>query len=148
FQEVLFPAWRQLPVYAWAFEKASLTRQNEKNDGEEGRFLSLRATGPDWFGPHFLSPAVDLPSSGRSRISVEAVRRPGLSKLQLSQSENPVAEPVDLCAEKAAKSSRVLLGQLRQAEGKSNLMIKLVGKNERSAGLGLDLINVICVRAE
>jgi hypothetical protein len=40
----------------------------------------------------------------------------------------------------------VLLGQLELAEGKNNLMFKLVGKNEKSAGLGLDLIHIICAR--
>jgi hypothetical protein len=38
------------------------------------------------------------------------------------------------------------MGQLELAEGRNNLMFKLMGKNEKSTGLGFDLIQVICVR--
>jgi hypothetical protein len=31
-------------------------------------------------------------------------------------------------------------------EGKNNLMFKLVDKSEKSTGLGMDLIQIICVR--
>lgn len=145
-QEVVFPMWWQTPIYAWSFERATLTRKKEKLDGEEVRFLSLAATGQDWFGPHFLSPMCDVPASGRYAIYVEAVKGPAQAKVQLFQNENPVADPVDLYAEKPAKSGRVLLGRLELAEGRNSLMLKLVGQNEKSAGLGLDLINLICVR--
>jgi hypothetical protein len=67
--------------------------------------------------------------------------------VQLFQNENPVAEPVDLYSEKPVKIGRLLLGYLELAEGRNNLMLKLVGKNEQSSGLGLDLIAVICVRS-
>jgi hypothetical protein len=53
---------------------------------------------------------------------------------------------VDLYAEKPTRSGRVLLGKLNLTEGRNNLMFKLVGKNEKSSGLGLDLISVICAR--
>jgi hypothetical protein len=66
--------------------------------------------------------------------------------VQLFQNENPVAEPVDLYAESPGKSGRLRLGELELNEGRNNLMFKLVGKNEKSSGLGLDLIEVICVR--
>jgi hypothetical protein len=145
-QEVAFPAWWQTPIYAWSFEQASLTRKQEKIAGEEIRYLSLAATGQDWFGPHFISPTCDVPVAGEYSIYLEVVQGPGQAKVQLFQNENPVAAPVDLYAEKPAKSGRLLLGRLELAEGKNNLMFKLVGKNERSSGLGLDLIQVICVR--
>lgn len=145
-QEVVFPAWWQTPVYAWSFERATLTRRKEKVGGEEIRFLSLSATNQDWFGPHFLSPTCDVPASGRYAVYIEAVKGPGQAMVQLFQNENPVAEPADFYAEKSILSGRVLLGRLDLAEGKNNLMFKLVGKNEKSSGLGLDLVSVICVR--
>ncbi len=145
-QEVAFPAWWQTPIYAWSFEQASLTRKKEKIAGEEVRYLSLAATGQDWFGPHFISPTCDVPVAGEYAIHLEVVKGPGQAKVQLFQNENPVADAVDLYAEKPAKSGRLLLGRLDLAEGKNNLMFKLVGKNEKSSGLGLDLIQVICVR--
>jgi hypothetical protein len=145
-QEVVFPAWWQTPIYAWSFDHASLTRKRERIGDEEIRFLSLAATGQDWFGPHFLSPTVDLPAAGQYAIYIETVKGPAQALVQLFQNENPVADPVDLYAEKPSKSGRVLLGRLDLDEGRNNLMIKLVGKNERSSGLGLDLISVICLR--
>jgi hypothetical protein len=66
--------------------------------------------------------------------------------VQLFQNEDPVGSPVDLYADQAAKSGRLLLGRLPLPEGKNNLMLKLVGQNEKSSGLGLDLIQVICAR--
>jgi hypothetical protein len=147
-REVVFPAWWQTPIYAWSFERASLTRQKTRIDNEEIRFLSLAATGQDWFGPHFLSPTCEVPVAGLYSIYLEALKGPAQAKVQLFQDENPVAAPVDLYAEKQAKSNRLLLGRLNLVQGKNHLMLKLVGQNEKSSGLGLDLIQVVCVREE
>jgi hypothetical protein len=145
--EVVFPAWWQTPIYAWSFDNASLTRKKETINKEEVRYLSLSATGNDWFGPHFLSPIVEVPAAGDYDIYLEVVKGPGQAKVQLFRDENPVAEPVDLYAETPSKSSRLLVGRLNLAEGKNPIMIKLVGKHPNSSGLGLDLIQVACVRA-
>jgi hypothetical protein len=145
-QEIVFPAWWQLPIYAWSFEHASLARKMERLGNEDVRYLSLAATGNDWFGPHFISPACDVPVTGHYSIYLEVLKGPAQAKVQLFQDENPVAEAVDFYSEKPAKSGRVLLGDLFLVEGRNNLMFKLVGKNEKSSGLGLDLIHVICVR--
>lgn len=145
-QEVIFPAWWQMPIYAWSFDQASLTRKRTKIGNEEVRFLSLTATGQDWFGSHFLSPTCDVSAAGHYAIYVEVVKGPAQAKIQLFQNENPVASPVDLYAEQPTKSGRLLLGRLDLAEGKNNLMFKLAGKNEKSSGLGLDLVQIICVR--
>jgi hypothetical protein len=145
-QEVIFPAWWQTPIYAWSFDHASLTRKKQKIDNEEVRYLSLSADGADWFGPHFLSPICELPAAGRYAVFIEAIKGPTQGQVQLFQNENPVAEPVDLYAENPRKSGHVLLGELELKEGRNNLMFKLVGKNEKSSTLGLDLIQVICTR--
>lgn len=145
-QEIVFPAWWQLPIAAWSFEHASLARKKEKIGNEEVRFLSLTATNSDWFGPHFLSPVVDVPMPGEYVIYVEAVKGPAQGRVQLFQNENPVAESVDLYAEQLEKSQRIAVGRLHLSEGKNTLMFKLVGRSERSSGLGLDLIALICRR--
>ena len=145
-REVVFPAWWQTPIAAWSFDRASLTRKREQIDKEEVRCLSLTGTGQDWFGPHFLSLTCEVPATGDYAIHVEALKGPAQAMVQLFQNENPVAPAADLYSEKSAKSGRVPLGRLRLDEGKNNLMFKLVGKNEKSSGLGLDLISVICVR--
>ena len=146
--EVVFPAWWQLPIAGWSFDHASLTRKMQKIDKEEVRYLSLEASGRDWFGAHFLSPICDLPVSAKYAIYIEAVKGPGQAFVQLFQNENPVGEQVDLYALKPVKSGRLLLGRLDLAEGPNNLMFKLVGKNEQSSGLGLDLISIACVREQ
>lgn len=145
-QEIIFPAWWQLPLHAWSFDRASLTRKMEKVGSEEVRYLSLTATGDDWFGAHFLSHVCDLPASGTYAIYIETLKGPAQAKVQLFQNENPVADPVDLYAESTTRSGRLLMGKLNLAEGKNSLMLKLVGKNEKSTGLGLDLVQIICVR--
>ena len=40
------------------------------------------------------------------------------------------------------------VGTLELEEGNNNLMFKLVGKNEKAGGLGLDLRSIICERLE
>jgi hypothetical protein len=145
-QEVIFPAWWQTPIYAWSFERATLSRKKEMVEKQEVRYLSLVGTGSDMFGPHFLSPTCDVPASGNYSVYIEALKGPGQARIQLFQNENPVADPVDFYAETPAKTGRVFMGQLELAEGRNNLMFKLVGKNEKSTGLGFDLIQVICVR--
>ena len=84
--------------------------------------------------------------TGTYAIYIEAVKGPAQAKVQLFQNENPVSQAVDLYAEKPARSGRVLLGHLSLVEGRNNLMLKLVGKNDLSSGLGLDLVSVGCVR--
>lgn len=147
-KEILFPAGWQTPIHAWSFGNASLTRKQQRIGEENVRSLSLATTGHDWFGPHFLSPTVDLPATGRYAVSIEAVRGPAQGIVQLFQNENPAGDGVDLYAPEPAKTERILLGTLDLEEGANHLMLKLVGQNPESTGLGLDLIAVICVREE
>jgi len=94
----------------------------------------------------FISPTIDVPAAGVYAVFIEAVKGPAQGMVQLFQNENPVGEPADLHAEEPAKSGRLLLGRLVLAEGRNDLMLKLPAKNERSSGLGLDLVQIVCVR--
>ena len=145
-REVVFPAFWQLPIYAWSFERASLTRKKEKVGKDDVGYLALAATGSDWFGPHFLSPVVNVPVTGKYSILVNVVKGPDQAKVQLFQNENPIGDPVDLYAPELTRGTRLLLGSLDLAEGNNNLMIKLVGRNEHSSGLGLNLVEIICAQ--
>jgi len=145
-EECIFPLGWQTPIYAWSFDRASLTRKRHKVGSEEIRYISMTATGTDWFGAHFISPVCEVPSEGQYTIYIEALKGPDQATVQLFQNENPVADPVDLYAEQIAKSDRIKLGKLTLNEGKNNLMIKLVDKNKKASGMALDLIHVICVR--
>jgi hypothetical protein len=66
----------------------------------------------------------------------------------LFENEVPVGDPVDLYAEKPAKSTRLKLGEVAMGEGDNPIMLKLVGKNERATALGLDLIHIVCTRLD
>jgi hypothetical protein len=145
-RELIFPTSWQTPIYAWSFDRATLSRKKEKIEGEEIRYLSMSATGDDWFGPHFISFTCDIPEAGKHAIYIEVLKGPAQAKVQLFANENPVADEVDLYSEKPVKRGRLLLGYLPLEEGKNNLMLKLVGKNEKSSALGLDILQVVCVR--
>lgn len=144
--EIIFVAAWQMPIHAWSFDRASLSRRNQKIGGEDVRFLCLKAEGGDWFGPHFISLTCDIPESGRHSVFVEAVSGPDQGRVQLFQNENPVGETIDLYSEEPGRSGRKLLGNLMLEEGANNLMLKLVGKHEKSSGLALSLVQVVCVR--
>ncbi len=145
FTKVIFTAGWALPIHAFTFDKAVLTRRGEKLGTEDVRFLSMRPEGPkDWFGAPFLSLTCDLPAAGMYAVAIEAIKGPAQGIVQLFRDEGPVGEPVDLYAPQRDKTAPLPLGTLRLDEGPNNLMFKLVGKNEKSTGLALDLVNIIC----
>lgn len=145
--EAIFPTWWQTPVYAWSFERANLTRKKIKLGTEEIRYLSLSCEGGDWFGPHFYSPTVDVPAAGNYSVFVEVLKGPAQGQIQLFQNENAIGPVVDLYDAEQVKSGRLELGKTALEQGKNNLMIKLVGKHEKSSGLGLDIVHIICVQS-
>ena len=108
----------------------------------------MSAEGPDWFGPPFISLICDIPAKGQYQVSIEAVKGPAQAKVQLFDNEAPVGAAVDLYASKREQSGPTVLGTMMLPEGPTNLMFKLVGKNEASEGLGLDLIKIHCNRSE
>jgi hypothetical protein len=147
-KEIIFPAWWQIPLHAFCFNNATLERRAEKFGQDEVRFLSLKATGEDFFGSPFLEPTCEVPASGRYDIYLEAIAGPAQGKVQLFKNEVAVAPAADFYRETRAKSARVKLGALDLEEGPNHLMLKLPGKNEKASGLGLDLIQIVCVKAE
>ena len=112
-------------------------------------FLAFHAAEErDWFGPPFISLVCDIPASGKYTVSIDAVRGPTLGKVQLFRNEAPVGEAVDFYAASRSKSELIALGTLAFEEGPANLMFKLVGRNEQSSGLGLDLVSIQLDRVE
>ena len=144
--EVIFPAWWQIPIRAWTFQNASLSRGRIKVGDEEIRFLSTRADGQDWFGPPFLYLTLDLPTDGQYQVQIVAVKGPAQGKIQLFADEIPVGDPVDLYSAQLEKSGRLPLGSLPFRQGQNELMLKIIGKNEAATALGLDLVEIVCLR--
>ena len=144
--EVIFPAWWQIPIRAWTFQNASLSRGRIKVGDEEIRFLSTRADGQDWFGPPFIYLTLDLPADGQYQVQIVAVKGPAQGKIQLFADEIPVGDPVDLYSAQLEKSGRLPLGTLPLRQGQNELMLKIIGKNEAATALGLDLVEIVCLR--
>jgi hypothetical protein len=147
-KKAIFVTGWSVPIHAFPFQGATLTKKSEKLDKSEVRFLSLRTEDHDWFGSPFISVMCDLPAAGRYAISIEAVKGPAQAIVQLFQNEAPVGDPIDLYAPQREKAGPIPLGILPLAEGNNNIMLKLIGKNEKATGWGLDLISIVCERAE
>jgi len=146
--ELVFQASWEIPIRAFPFQGTTLTRKVTKLAGGEVRVLSVQGGAPDWVGPPYFYVTCHMPAAGRYEIAIETVRGPDQGIVRLFQDEVPVGESSDLYAEAPVKSGRITLGTMDLAEGDNPVMLKLVGKNERSQGLGLDLIKIICRRVE
>ncbi len=143
---VFVPGW-YVPIHAFTFRNATLGKKEEEIDGKNTRILWMKAEGVrDMFGQPFISLVCDIPAAGRYDVSIEAVKGPAQAKVQLFDREAPVGEAVDLYAPERGRGERVSLGTMMLPEGPSNLMFKLVGKNEKSEGLGFELITIQCER--
>ena len=147
-KRIIFAAWWSLPIKAFCLRDADLGKRGATVDGKNVRFLSLRAKGHDDFGPPFISITCDLPAAGKYEVSIETVKGPELGRVGLFQDESPAGEPVDLYSASLVRSGPIRMGTINAREGANHLMFKIVGKNEAAKGLGFDVINIICEKAE
>ena len=148
FERIVFtPSW-YVPIHAFTFRGAMLAKKDEQIAGEKASYLSMRAQGEDWFGPPFVSLTCDIPAAGRYSVSIEAVKGPGQAQIQMFEDEAPVGEAIDMYAPERQRSKLTPMGTLVLEEGPMNLMLKLVGKNDKSEGLGFDLITIQFDRME
>jgi hypothetical protein len=148
FEQIVFvPNW-YVPIHAFTFRNATLSKKDEQIEGEKVSFLSMQSEGEDWFGTPFISLVCDIPAAGRYKISIEAIKGPAQAKVQLFDREAPAGESVDLYSPQRERGQRMSLGTMALPEGPVNLMFKLVGKNEKSEGLAFDLITIQCDRLE
>ena len=79
-------------------------------------------------------------------MTIEAVKGPAQAVVQLYRNEMPAGDPVDLYAEQRSASGPVVMGTIDADEGPATLMLKLVRKNDKSTGFGLDLATIQCER--
>ena len=147
-KRVVFATWWNVPINAFSFKDATLTKNGEKYDGKDVRYISLRAKGDDWFGYHFICFVCELPAAGKYKVSIDAIKGPAQAKVQLFMDDAPVGQVVDLYATERKPALNEYVATLDLVEGPNKLLFKLVGKNEKSQGLGLDLTNIICERID
>jgi hypothetical protein len=144
---VFKPAWA-VPIRAFTFRNATLTKLDEELNGTRVGFLRMQAAENDWFGAPFIALECPLPAAGKYRISIEAIEGPAQAVVQLFRNEMPAGPAVDFFAEKRAARSLASLGTIDALEGSNTLMLKLVRKHEKSSGFGLDLATIVCERAD
>jgi hypothetical protein len=149
FERIIFtPSWA-VPIHAFTFRGATLSKREEEIRGQRVSFLRMQADQPqDWFGPPFLSLVCDMPAAGRYEVSIEAVKGPGQAQVQLFQNEAPVGSAIDLFAPERARSEWISLGELSLDAGPANLMFKLVGKHEDATGYGFELARIVCQKTD
>jgi hypothetical protein len=142
---VFTPGWT-MPIHAWSWTNASLAKEADKIEDHEVRYLSFKAKDKEIFGPHYLSLICELPAAGRYRVSLEAVEGPTQGQVQLFRNEVAQGDAVDLYAEFRRRGARHALGELDLEEGQNRVMLKIVGKHERSTAHGLDLYRLVFER--
>lgn len=147
-KRIVFATWWNIPISAFSYRNATLTKKTEKLDGKNVQFLSLHAEGDDAFGHHFISFICELPTVGEYKVSLDAIKGPSQGKVQMFVDEAPVGPEVDLYAAKRERALGEYVGTIELSEGPNNLLFKLVGKHAESQGLGLDLTNIICERVD
>ncbi len=143
---VFRPGW-SLPVEGFSYQNMTLAKKQTKVGDEQIRYLSARTEGEDIFGPHFIQFRCPLPAAGKYRVSIEALQGPDQATVELYRNERAEGEAADLYAPSRRKSDPVPLAVLDMQAGNNNLLLKLVGKNPRSSGLGLDLVSLILEKA-
>ena len=147
-KRIVFATWWNVPIPAFSYRDATLTKGREKLDGQEVSFLSLQSRNGDVFGHHFVSFTCELPAAGTYRVSLDAVRGPAQGQVQLFRDEAPVGPVVDLYAPQRQRAPGQDMGMLDLAEGPNNLLFKIVGRNKEAQGQGLDVTNIICEKMD
>ncbi len=147
-KRIVFATWWNVPIPAFSYRDATLTKGREKLNDQEVPFLSLQSRDGDVFGNHFISFTCELPAAGAYRVSLDAIKGPAQGQVQWFKDEAPVGPVVDLYAEKRERAPGQDMGTLALAEGPNHLLFKIIGHNEKSQGQGLDLTNIICERVD
>lgn len=146
-KRIVFSIWWNVPIQAFSYRDATLTRGKETLDGQDVQFLSLQGQGQDTFGHHFVSFSCELPATGVYKVSLDAFKGPAQGRVQWFVNEAPAGPVVDFYAEKRQRTTEVM-GTLELVEGPNPLLFKIVGKNEKSQRQALDLMNIVCEKVD
>ncbi len=142
-QRVVFvPGWN-VPIHTTSLKNATLSKQTARIGDRSARYLSMRTTGEDVFGPHHVSFICDLPSAGRYRVGVRAVLGPDQGILRVFRDDMPAGEAANLYSLERAVSAILPLGVYEMKEGPNTLFLCLTGKDVRSAGMNFELVELV-----
>jgi len=144
---VFVPGWN-VPIRTFSLQNATLAKKVVTIEGRPIRCLQLRATGRDIFGPHHIAFICDIPADGRYKIELKALQGPDQAIVQIYRHDSPVGQTANLYAQEQQLSDYLPLATLDMLQGDNPVFLVLVGKDERSAGLGLDAVELILERVE
>lgn len=143
---MIYSAHWTMPIEGFSLNGSTLTRGNRKVGNDSPRILSLRASGEGDFDLCFVTLRADIPSAGKYKVYIDAVKGPDNGIVQIFREDVPLGPPVDLYSETEQQVGGVFVGEINAQEGGFPIMFKVIGKNPNAKALGLDLINVICER--
>jgi len=145
-ERIVFAAGWSVPIHTSSLQNATLAKTTATIGKSRIRHLSFRATGRDTFGPHHISFICDMPSAGSYKIGIKALKGPEQGIVRMAYHDVPAGEPVNLYEENRMVSPVLPLGVLEMTAGDNVVFLQLIGKDERSKGLGLDLVEIIFER--
>ncbi len=144
---VFTPGWN-VPIRSTSIARATLTKETEKVGSKPTLYLRFRGEGKDIFGTHHITFVCDLPATADYKVGIEAFQGPDQAIVQLFRHDRPVGKAVDLYAAERKLSDTLELGVMKMEEGNNLLAFHLTGKNSKSSGLGLDLVQIVFERVK
>lgn len=138
---VFRPGW-SVPLDSFSFQNMTVTKVQEEIDGKNTRYLKIRAQDADIFGPHSVGFRCELPEAGKYAVSIEALAGPEQAMVQIYRHERAEGEIADLYRPQRGASGPIPLAELDFIEGENVVLLKLVGKNDRSSGMGFDVTSL------
>ncbi|MEP6755748.1 MAG: glycoside hydrolase family 172 protein [Chthonomonadales bacterium] len=139
---VFTPGW-YIPIHSFSMERATVAKKNERIGRNDERFISVRATGEDVFGPHHISFLCSIPATGKYRVIIEPLNGPEGTRVQLFQNEHAVGKMVDTFAAARARGAGIDMGTLDLREGTNQVFFKIFGREGKPEKVGLDLVTLI-----
>lgn len=144
---VFVPGWN-VPIRTSSLQNATWSKKSERVGDRGVRYLSVQTSGDDIFGSHHVAFITDVPEKGSYRISIRAVLGPDQGKVRIYRRDRPVGETANLYAEARAVSDILPLAIQEMQPGDNLVYLHLVGKDPRSAGLNLDLVEIVLEKQE
>lgn len=139
---VFKPGWN-VRLDSFSIQNMTLEKVQEEVGGQRVRYLRVRATGEDRFGPHSISFRCELPRAGRYRVSLEAVGGPGQGVVQIYRNEKAEGEAAELRRPARGLIEPVPLAELDFEAGENVVMLKITGPQPNA-----DLASLIFEAAE
>ena len=144
---VFVPGWN-VPIRTSSLQNATWTKMSEEVGKKRVRYLSMKTSGEDIFGPHHIAFIIDIPKAGFHKIGIKAILGPDQGLIQMYQRDRPVGEIANLFNETRIVSDLIPLGVQKMQAGDNVVYLHLVGRDNRSSGLNLDLVEIVLERQD